>query len=499
MFQIKDFKPREYQANILKTCENKNTLVVLPTGLGKTKVAISLAIQRLNKFPNSKAIILTPTKPLSAQIQSEFIESTNIPKEKIILLTGQIKPEIRKQLFQDSAVIVATPQTIQFDLQNNRISLEDTSLLVLDECHRSRENFANTKVAQFYLQQSTNQRILALTASPGSTLKKINEIKQNLNLTATEIRTDQDEDIKKHVQQKESQQIYVTIPEEIKQIKTLLQTIYKQKLKNLRSIGLTKPINIINKTDLLKFQGFLQYELKKGNKSSFYGLSLNAQAIKLEHAMTLLETQGVKPFNLYIEKLKKDPSKAAKIILNENKIQKAIQITRHLEENNFVHPKQQKLKELLEEELKKNPDSKIIIFANYRFTVDELTSFLKKIPNAKPAKLVGQKEGLTQKEQTQTIQDYEDNIHNILITTSIGEEGIHLGSADLAIFYEPIPSEIRSIQRKGRVARIKIGKIIYLITKGTKDEAFFWASHNKEKKMKKILYGMQEKEKQSKL
>ena len=499
MFQIKNFQPREYQKNILETTTRNNTLVVIPTGLGKTKIAILLAIERLNKFPNSKIIVLTPTKPLSSQIQQEFIDSTNIPAEKISLLTGQIKPEIRKEIFNESIIIIATPQTIQFDLENNRISLQDASLLVIDECHRSRQNFANTKVSQFYQQQSKNQRILALTASPGSTLKRINEIKQNLNLTATEIRTEEDSDVMPYIQQKDKEHIYVSLPEEIKQIKTLLQTVYKQKLKNLKSIGLTKPTKLINKKDLLQFQKYLQYELQQGNKSSFYGLSLIAQAIKLEHAMTLLETQGINPLNMYLQKLKTDPSKAAKIILTESKIQKASQMISHLHKNKFIHPKQQKLKEIIQEELQKNPNSKIIIFANYRFTVNELVSFLKEIKNAKPTKLVGQKEGLTQKQQSQIINDFENNIYNILVCTSIGEEGIHLGSANLAIFYEPIPSEIRSIQRKGRVARIKIGKITYLITKDTKDEAFYWSSYHKEKQMKRILHGMQEKEKQTKL
>ena len=302
-----------------------------------------------------------------------------------------------------------------------------------------------------------------------------------------------------YIQQKDKEHIYVSLPEEIKQIKTLLQTVYKQKLKNLKSIGLTKPTKLINKKDLLQFQKYLQYELQQGNKSSFYGLSLIAQAIKLEHAMTLLETQGINPLNMYLQKLKTDPSKAAKIILTESKIQKASQMISHLHKNNFIHPKQQKLKEIIQEELQKNPNSKIIIFANYRFTVNELVSFLKEIKNAKPTKLVGQKEGLTQKQQSQIINDFENNVYNILVCTSIGEEGIHLGSANLAIFYEPIPSEIRSIQRKGRVARIKIGKITYLITKDTKDEAFYWSSYHKEKQMKRILHRMQEKEKQTKL
>ena len=184
MFEIKDFKPRLYQENIVHTSLTKNTLVVLPTGMGKTKIAITLAVKRLSEFQNSKVLMCSPTKPLSNQIYNEFIESTNIPKEKISLLTGLIKPTKRKKLWEDSLIIVATPQTIDSDLRNNRISLDNFSMLCIDEAHKSGPNFANTKVAKVYSEQSKFPRILALTASPGSTKDKIN------NRTKKSIRLD---------------------------------------------------------------------------------------------------------------------------------------------------------------------------------------------------------------------------------------------------------------------------------------------------------------------
>lgn len=51
------------------------------------------------------------------------------------------------------------------------------------------------------------------------------------------------------------------------------------------------------------------------------------------------------------------------------------------------------------------------------------------------------------------------------------------------IFYESIPSAIRVIQRRGRTARMNKGKLIMLITKGTRDEAFYYISKSREKKM----------------
>src|SRR3989344_1242731 len=453
MYQIKGFIPRTYQENIIKTAINNNTLVVLPTGLGKTAIAVILSVERLNEFPNSKILILAPTKPLSEQHLRTFKKRTTINPEKITLLTGMIKPEIRKDLWENSTVIIATPQTIESDLKNKRISLENTILLIVDECHRSKEKFANTIVSREYTKQAKNQKILALTASPGSTKKEIDEICNNLNINAIEIRTESDEEIKKYIQEKETEWIQVNLPQEFKDLRNLVNESYKDKLKKIKRLGFSKPLNLINKKDLLLLQKKFQNEIRS-------------------------------------------ESKAAKNILNETNIRKSISLTDILIEKKIQHPKTEKLIEIIKTELNKNPNSKIILFANYRFTVNELFSVLNNIDKAKPIKLIGQKEGLTQKQQIQTISDFEQNQYNILICTSIGEEGLHLSTVDLAIFYESVPSVIRSIQRRGRVGRVKIGKIIYIITKSTKDEAFYWSSFQKEKKMKDILHKMQKKNKE---
>jgi len=107
--------------------------------------------------------------------------------------------------------------------------------------------------------------------------------------------------------------------------------------------------------------------------------------------------------------------------------------------------------------------------------------------------LIGQagETGLSQKEQINLIKDYESGVYNCLITSPIGEEGLHLASADIAIFYDSVPSEIRTIQRRGRVGRTKVGKIIILLARHTRDEAYYYTAMRKEKKMKSILKNMQ--------
>ncbi len=492
MFELRNIEPREFQLSILETCKNNNTLVVLPTGIGKTLISLLLALERLNKFPESKILILSPSKPLSQQHINTFKQNTNINESEILLLTGAIKADKRKELWQNAKVVIATPQTIQKDLENNRINLKDFSLLVIDEAHHSRQNFANTHVAKSYFEHALNQRILALTASPGGTLDKIKDVMKNLNLDAVEIRSETDFDVRNYVQKREIEMIEINLQEELKDLHSKIKNVYLNKVQDLHKIGFNKPSNLINKKDLLLVQQQLRAKLNLGDKSSFYGISLTAQLLKLDYMLELLEIQGLKPLVKFFEKLKEDKSKAAGIILNNKEIKEAIDNANKLISNNIEHPKFEKLKEIILDEIKINPGIKIIVFANYRDTVDEILNLLKKF-DVKCMKLIGQKSGLTQKQQINAIKEFEESDLNVLACTQVAEEGLNLLGGKIVVFFEAIPSELRLVQRMGRVARLQAGKIIFLITKNTRDEAYFWSSYQKKKKMKKTLYGLKEK------
>ena len=473
MEHIKNFTPRVYQRSILETCKKKHTLVCLPTGMGKTKLAILLAVHRLNAIDGSKVLMCSPTKPLSNQICEEFKESTTISPSLINLLTGNTKPEERKKLWAVSKVIIATPQTIQSDIENGRISLENVSLLCLDECHRSKERFANTILAKYYNEQARNPRVLGLTASPGGTTDKITAICENLNIEAIEIRSEEDPELKQYVQEKKAEYINVELPESIKKIRDKLKGVYTSKVSRLRSFGVTKPASLINKKDLLVLQIRLRKEITKGNRAAFGGISLVAQAIKLSHSIELLETQSVSASKAFFDKLQGDETKAARNILNDKSVQEGIEQLSILIKAEVKHPKLEKVVDIISHELKQNPSGKSIVFVNFRSTVDEVVQELKKHRHIKPVKLIGQKEGLTQKQQIEVLRKFETGIYNCLIGTQILEEGLDVkGGAELALFYDPgSGSEIRKIQRSGRVGRMKPGKVIFLITKNTRDEA----------------------------
>jgi len=494
--KIKNFTPRLYQQAILNTCSQKNCLIILPTGLGKTKTAILVAIHRLNMFPSSKVLFLTPTKPLAEQIKNEFLESTDI--ENVVIFTGLIKPEEREKMWNKAKIIVATPQTISNDIINNRIKLEEVSLFCVDEAHRSVGNYDSVWASKQYFSKANFPRIIGLTASPGSEMETINEVCDNLFIEAIEVRTEGDKDVKPYIQELEIKYVEVELPKNFEKIKNYLEDTVKSKLNKLKVLGIIKiKGEFATKKHLLSLQKSIQIRISRGEKNIilWQGISLIAELIKAHHALELLETQGIKSAYTYMDGIystaEKTKVKATKNLAKDINFKSAFILIEKLYEKNEDHPKINKLKEIVKKEIENNNEIKIIIFNQYRNSADNITKELNKISGTKAKLFVGQTKkgetGLTQKKQIEILEDFKKRKYNCLISTSIGEEGLDIPKVDLVIFYEPIPSAIRTIQRTGRTARTEKGKVIVLVTKKTRDEAYRWTAFNKEKKMYKIL------------
>jgi Fanconi anemia group M protein len=476
---------RMYQISIAATALTKNTLVVIPTGLGKTTIAaLVIASRLLNE--DGKVLFLAPTKPLVEQ-HARFLKRV-LKVEEIVSLSGEVPPEKRKELWEKARIVVSTPQVVENDLLAGRISLEDVILVVFDEAHRAVGNYAYVFIAKEYLRTAKKPLILAMTASPGSDPERIMEVIQNLGIEAIEVRTEWDSDVAPYVGKKRIEWIKVDIPEEMKEVKERLEECIKIRFKRLRELGIEVPENS-SKRDLLALQEALQAEAASSQSSEiFEALSILAEIMKLQHAVELIETQGVKAVKSYLRKLvreatSKGGSKAAKSIVGDPIFKKAVIA---LSKCKVEHPKLEKLKEILKEQFEKNPDSRVIVFTNYRDSAEMLVNELS--PLFPVAKFVGQAsrdndKGMRQKEQIETIDKFRRGEYKVLVATSVGEEGLDIPSTDLVVFYEAVPSEIRAIQRKGRTGRGREGRIVVLVTKGTRDEAYYYSSMKKERKM----------------
>jgi ERCC4-related helicase len=492
---LQDITPREYQQKIFETCREKNCLVVLPTGIGKTLIALMLAIDRLEKFPSEKIVFLAPTKPLAEQHLNYFKKHLPELFAGIELFTGSVKPEQRKKIWSSSDIIFSTPQCVANDLRKNLYNLKEVSLLVEDEAHRCIKNYDYNYVAKVYKEQATNQRIVGLTASPGSETSKINDICKNLSIEAVELRGRESEDVSPYLQELEFEKVLINFPPELEEIRHVLKKIFEQYIEELRYRKVL--FGPATKTGLIQLQKKISASLARGNQNFQYmlGASACAQAIKIQHALELLETQTLSSFNKYLKNLfgqaAKKQSKGVIKLVAKPEFNFIFMASNELLAKNFEHPKVKILEDIIERERKENEKMKIIVFAQFRDTATMISKILNKIPGIKSKVFVGQtkkaESGLSQKEQKQIIKEFEFGEINILCATSIGEEGLDIPEVNAVIFYEPIPSAIRAIQRAGRTARLMKGKLIILITKGTRDESFYYVSRAKEKKMHKAI------------
>ena len=473
---------RLYQQAILGTCSLNNTLVVIPTGLGKTFIAIGLAGLLAEK---GQILMLAPTKPLCVQHSKTFSSFFDAEENDLVVLTGAVKPGERKSLWANAKIIFATPQTVENDLMRRFLDPAKFSLVVFDEAHRATGEYAYTWIAEQYA-KIKDGRILALTASPASEKEKLNEICANLRIAKIEVRAPRDADVKPYVQEKKIKRINVELPEKLRDVKELLEKVLKQRLSVLKSEEVipSDDVNKVRKLELLRLQGSLASQTDV-NRDAYLHISLVAECLKLQHALLLLQTQGVSPLVDFFKKLEKQSSKtkAAKRLVNDWTFKKAMILAYEFRGESGEHPKFAALKELV----KKHAGDKVIVFTQYRSSVKRIAAKLSEIDGVIPAEFIGQTKGMSQKEQVATIQRFRDGEVNALVCTNIGEEGLDIPAVPLGILFEPVPSALRSIQRIGRVGRTNIGKIYILVTKDTIDEKYYWVAKHKESRMNQIL------------
>lgn len=490
---------REYQVNIAASASRKNTLIVLPTGLGKTVVALLVIAGKLKKNPDEKILFLAPTKPLVSQHASFLSNLLKIAADKITLFTGEVKPEERVKLWKESTVIVSTPQVIENDVLSKRILLNDVSLIIYDEAHHAIGKYAYVFIHEQYQSQCDKPHSLGMTASPGTDKLKILEVCKNLSLNHVEIRTKYDDDVTSYVHDLEISWKKVVPPQEFSYAIQLFRKVLSHRLQILRNVGAIESasVSIVTKTKLLTAQKMIQAEIKSRinpPKTLFTAAASQSEAMKVYYAMELLQTQGVEATQRFLKRLnteskQKNASRSSRNLMKDDLFLDAVAYVNSLR---IEHPKLKEVGKIVNDQFQKNPSSRIIVFTQYRDTSKMVFEYLKKMTNISPARFIGQAgktddKGLTQKQQEQIVSDFRKGVYNVLIATSVAEEGLDIPSTDLVVFYEPIPSEIRNIQRRGRTARKMAGKLIILITKGTVDEGYYWAAKRREKNMRTDL------------
>ena len=484
---------REYQAAIAKSSLSRSTLVVLPTGMGKTAIAIRVVAEVLRKR-GGKILFLAPTKPLVEQHTASLREALLV--DKIAMFTGEATPpEDREMLWRENRIVCSTPQVIRNDLRAGRFTLDEVTLIVFDEAHRAVGDYAYVDIAKAYAERSGGL-VIGTTASPGSSAEKILEVCGNLGFTGVEIRTEYDADVVRYVQDIAIEPVRVDISEAGRGIAGPLRKALQECVADIKGHGFLKEQETVTRRDLLALGDQIHARLK-GNERNFHlyrAATAVALAMKIDHALELAETQGIEAVRNYFERAEKNAategaSKADRQLLKNKWVREAIEKASGAR---VEHTKVATILAVVRDQMKRKADSRIIVFTHYRDTSEIITRELSTIQGAKPVRFVGQAtkgddRGLKQREQVEIIEKFSEGEFNVLVATSVAEEGLDIPATDLVVFYEPVPSEIRTIQRRGRTGRRRPGRVVVLVTRDTRDEAYYYSARRKERKMHQEL------------
>ncbi len=497
---------RSYQKNIADSAQRRNTMVILPTALGKTVISLLVCADMLYNYRDKRILVMAPTRPLVSQHRKYFSSVLKISEENIASVTGKILPYARRAVWDrtDIRLMFATPEVVKNDLEEGRLNLKDFCLLVFDEAHRAMKEYAYTSIAKEYINQSSCPYILAMTASPGAERKRIQEVCNNLFIEHIEYKSEDDPDVKPYVNAIDVKWEWLNLPQEYRYIVSILRSMLEEKIRWLTRNGLLmKAIKWIFKKDLIELGEALRYKLEltmEEQRGPVYIAMLNqSSALTLMYCLELIESQGSYSLKAFLDRIDEDENNAHTFLLKDPRM---MEIKTLVEGIVKEHPKILHLLQLIKDHHHQLPSindvrnipnlkSKILVFTQYRDTARHIVEVLEK-NDIKTSRFVGQAkrigdEGMKQDEQAAVLESFRNSDFDVLVATSIAEEGLDIPEVDLVIFYEPISSEIRYIQRRGRAGRKSSGSVIILATKDTIDMRYLYASKIRVEKMTNSL------------
>ncbi|KAK6505432.1 3'-5' DNA helicase [Arthrobotrys musiformis] len=486
---------RDYQFNITKRALFTNVLVALPTGLGKTFIAATVMYNWYRWAPESQIIFMAPTKPLVAQQVDACHKIVGIPKSDTCLLTGHVSPGHRADYWNEKRLFFLTPQTLETDLTSGRCDPKKIVLIVVDEAHRATGEYAYCKVIRYIRRFNNSFRVMALTATPGSKVESVQEVITSLGVARTEIRTEESIDIRQYIHQREIQLEKFPLTDEITMIRDLFGKSLKPMLKRLNDMKVCYITDPSNLTAFALTEARKKYFVSPAARAAPPALkgsilSLFATLSSLAYGYELLLYHGIRPFYDYIVEFQNDRTskssgggKAVSALFQDKQFLSMMNRCRALtNENEFLgHPKLDYLcgtilRHFTEAAERGEKDTRVMVFSNYRKSGEEILRVLKiHEPIIKPRIFVGQSakttgEGMSQKVQQETVEKFKNGEFNVLVATSIGEEGLDIGEVDFIVCFDASASPIRMLQRMGRTGRKRAGGVVVLVTEG-KEEA----------------------------
>lgn len=485
---------RQFQTDIAQEAMTGNSLVVIPTGLGKTIIAALVIAERLAKV-GGRALFLAPTKPLADQHASTLDSVINLGS--VVCLTGTDSQRRRAGKWGTRRLFAATPQVALNDLKKGLLP-HDFTIVIFDEAHRAVGDYTYVPLAKELKALCPSSLFLGLTASPGHEIEHIEEVCSSLFIRNVVLRSRDDPDVAPYVKQMDIDWIEVQPSEVILKVSGHLTKYYFERLNKIRKYGFLRNrkntqvrIRDLNQTSAQVFT-----RRRSGGAPYLFQAARQVNLARTaQHALLCIERQGVDSFLKFVgPKLKPGRTKTDASFVNDAMVKRAYNAAKKWKGPS--HPKLEPLVKVVSEQIATKPSSKIIVFAELRDTVEFLTALFHS-QGINIEHFIGQgtrqgRKGMTQRQQRESLARFSSGSFQVLCATSIAEEGLDVPQVDLVMFYEPVASDVRLIQRKGRTGRDAPGKVTILTTDRTADEKYLWSGLRREKRMKRLVRKMSE-------
>ena len=379
------------------------------------------------------------------------------------------------------------------DVSNGVVDLSDFSVLVMDEAHHCTGDHAMAQVCDVYITKNEHPHVLGVTASPGHRPETVREICNRTGAVRIHIRNSGEEMLSGYLSELEVREITVIVPEEMVRLSEPFKIWQQGIVDRERRLGRYVMPGMINFSGLSNAMDRAKSAIGRGEASGYQYVSQIAVAMRLHHLINCLLSQGVSASREYLDRLEEEESGSKKTVRDFLRDIRIRELRADLKEMDEIHSKIGAVRRMVRERIKRDAESRIIVFANYRDTIASLETSLEGLKGITPIRFVGQssrggRKGLSGREQVRRLDEFRNGNANVLLATSIGEEGLDIPSADLVIFYEPVSSEIRTIQRRGRTGRKRLGEVIVLIAEGTRDEGAKAAALRREENMLRAVH-----------
>uniref|UniRef100_A0A182PI13 Fanconi anemia group M protein n=1 Tax=Anopheles epiroticus TaxID=199890 RepID=A0A182PI13_9DIPT len=514
-----DVPVRPYQYTITEAALFKNTLVVLPTGLGKTFIAAVVMYNIYRWYPTGKVIFMAPTRPLVSQQIEACARIVGIPRSDTAEVTGKQPRYKRASLWQTKRVFYATPQVVLADLDGVTTGTavfpaKEVRLVVIDEAHKAKGRYAYTDVIRQLVEVNTSFRVLALSATPGRTLEDVAEVIKNLLISHIEVRYDSSQDLQPYVFRRDVRTIVIPLGQTIARIRQEMLRLVNPYLQRLleANVFARYPDRLTHGALVMELKRFRNNALHQRHPSHSTIVSDFYACIGMYHAMELLIKHGIRAFLNYLlngpsggdggsgtnnaqEKYFIAKDRQIKAFLDRLKEQ----FPQHLlqkghgaddmtgnDDVDFGHPKFRILQKQLIAFFSEHPDSRAIVFCEFRDSVATIKRLLSdNQPAIRANCIVGQGSAngvrVPQQEQIDVIRQFRKGTVNTLIATCVAEEGIDVGEVDLIVCFDIAKNPTRFVQRIGRTGRQRVGRVLMLVTEGEEYETLKQVLASKDK------------------